>query len=44
MNHLFGVTGMIHTQAIADCLNVIISYIIYFRVVKTLDAIPGKQR
>ena len=43
MNHLFGVTGMIHTQVIADCLNVIISYIIYFRVVKTLDAATGKQ-
>ena len=40
MNYLFGMTGIIHTQAIADCLNVIISYIIYFRVVKTLDAAP----
>lgn len=43
MNHLFGMTGIVHTQAIADCLNVIISYIIYFRVVKNLDSVPGKQ-
>lgn len=43
MNHLLGMTGIVHTQAIADCINVVISYIIYFRVVKTLDAATGKQ-
>lgn len=43
MNRLLGMTGIVHTQAIADCINVVISYIIYFRVVKTLDAATGKQ-
>lgn len=43
MNWLVGMSGIVHTQMIADCLNVIVSYVIYFRVVKELDASPGKQ-
>lgn len=43
MNHLFGMSGIVHTQAIADCLNVIVSYIIYFRVVKTLHTASGNH-
>lgn len=37
MNHLFGMTGIVWTQMTADCINVIISYIIYFRVIKTVE-------
>lgn len=36
MNSLFGMSGIVWTQMTADFLNVIISYIIYFRVRKTL--------
>ena len=43
MNWLVGMSGIVHTQMIADCLNVIVSYVIYFRVVKELDTSPGKQ-
>ena len=32
MNRFFGVSGIVWTQMIADCLNVIISYVIYFRI------------
>ncbi len=35
-NFLFGMTGIIWTQAIADFINVVISYIIYYRVKKEL--------
>ena len=44
MNHLFGVGGIVWTQMIADFVNVIISYIIYFRVVKRLKEAPGNQK
>ena len=37
LNFIFGMTGIIWTQAIADCMNVIISYLIYFRVMKNLN-------
>lgn len=36
MNWLFGMTGIVWTQLTADILNVIISYIIYFRVLRQL--------
>lgn len=36
MNYLLGMTGIVWTQMTADFLNVIVSYIIYFRVMKTL--------
>ncbi|MBR2823810.1 MAG: MATE family efflux transporter [Clostridia bacterium] len=36
MNALFGMMGIVWTQAVADILNVIISYIIYFRVLKEI--------
>ena len=36
MNSLFGMTGIVWTQMTADFFNVIISYIIYYRVRKTL--------
>lgn len=38
MNALFGMTGIVWTQATADILNVIISYIIYARVKREIDA------
>ena len=38
MNALFGMTGIIWTQLAADILNVIISYIIYGRVTRTIEA------
>jgi len=38
LNFIFGMTGIIWTQAIADCINVVISYVIYFRVMKKIDA------
>ena len=37
LNFLFGMTGIIWTQASADFINVIISYIIYYRVMKNLE-------
>ncbi|MBQ9307091.1 MAG: MATE family efflux transporter [Clostridia bacterium] len=36
MNHFFGMTGIVWTQAVADILNVIISYIIYARVIRNI--------
>jgi len=36
MNHLFGVMGIVWTQATADVLNVAASYVIYHRVKKKL--------
>lgn len=36
MNHLFGMSGIVWTQLIADIINVIISYIIYGRLVKEI--------
>jgi len=36
LNFLFGMSGIVWTQMTADFLNVVISYIIYFRVRKTL--------
>ncbi|MBR4502839.1 MAG: cation transporter [Clostridia bacterium] len=40
MNGLFGMMGIVWTQAAADILNVIISYIIYFRVLR--EIVPAK--
>ena len=37
MNALFGMMGIVWTQAIADFINVIISYVIYHRVVKQIN-------
>ena len=39
-NHLFGMTGIVWTQLTADVLNVILSYVIYFR----LPAPAGRRR
>lgn len=36
MNALFGISGIIWTQMIADIFNVIVSYIIYFRVIRKI--------
>lgn len=36
LNRLFGMTGIVWTQMTADFLNVIMSYIIYFRVLRKL--------
>ncbi len=41
MSALFGMTGIIWTQAIADILNVIISYIIYARVLRNILSTPA---
>ena len=35
-NHLFGMSGIVWTQVTADIINVIISYIIYFHVVRKI--------
>ena len=32
MNRLFGMTGIVWTQALADLCTVLISYILYFRI------------
>lgn len=40
MNILFGMTGIVWTQMIADFLNVIVSYIIYYRVAKNIRQVP----
>ena len=37
MNAVFGMSGIIWTQMIADILNVIVSYIIYFRVIRKIS-------
>ena len=34
LNHLFGMSGIVWTQLIADFLTVIVSYVLYFRVRK----------
>ncbi|MCR4877659.1 MAG: cation transporter [Clostridiales bacterium] len=44
MNSLMGMTGIVWTQAIADILNVIISYIVYGRVLRQIEASPARQR
>ncbi len=44
MNSLMGMTGIVWTQAIADILNVIISYIVYDRVLRRIEASPARQR
>ena len=36
LNAVFGMTGIVWTQALADCINVIISYIIFHRVSRGL--------
>ena len=36
MNHLFGMQGIVWTQALADVINVVISYLIYFHVMGRL--------
>ena len=36
LNAFFGMTGIVWTQAIADILNVIISYVIYGRVLRSI--------
>ena len=36
MNAIFGISGIIWTQMIADIFNVIVSYIIYFRVIRSI--------
>ena len=36
LNCIFGMTGIIWTQVIADCINVLISYVIYGHVIKEL--------
>ena len=36
MDRLFGMMGIVWTQAIADVLNVIVSYIIYWRVMRQI--------
>lgn len=42
LNRLFGMQGIVWTQAIADILNVIISYVIYGRVLR--EIIPAEAR
>lgn len=37
MNAFFGMTGIVWTQVVADVLNVIISYIIYYRVMRQIS-------
>ena len=34
LNHFFGMNGIVWTQVTADMINVVISYIIYYRVQK----------
>ncbi|MBE5784581.1 MAG: cation transporter [Clostridiales bacterium] len=41
MDHLFGAVGIVWTQAVADILNVAASYLIYFRIKKEIDVLPG---
>ncbi|MBQ7486742.1 MAG: cation transporter [Clostridia bacterium] len=38
MNALFGVMGIVWTQAVADILNVVVSYVIYGRVIREIRA------
>ena len=40
MNALFGMMGIVWTQAVADILNVVISYVIYGRVMREIRAEP----
>ena len=36
MDRFFGMTGIVWTQAVADILNVIISYVVYARVMRQI--------
>ena len=36
MNHFFGMSGIIWTQAIADACNAVVSYVIYHRVRRSM--------
>ena len=38
LNHFFGMSGIVWTQATADFLNVIVSYIIYYRVIGSITS------
>ena len=38
MNALFGMTGIVWTQAVADIANVVVSYIIYGRVMRQINS------
>ena len=38
MNHLFGMTGIVWTQLTADVINVVISYIIYGKMIGKIEA------
>ena len=42
LNALFGMTGIVWTQATADAINVICSYLIYFRVLP--EIVSGKKQ
>jgi len=42
MNYLFGMSGIVHTQALADVINVIVSYLIYIKVIKQVRAPSDK--
>lgn len=37
LNRLLGMPGIVWTQAVADCINVIISYVIYFRIKRKMQ-------
>ena len=38
MNYLLGMTGIVWTQMIADIINVIISYIIYSKIIGDIES------
>ncbi|MBQ6122756.1 MAG: MATE family efflux transporter [Clostridia bacterium] len=42
LNRLFGMMGIVWTQAVADILNVVVSYVIYARVIR--EIVPAEIR
>lgn len=43
-NALFGMTGIVWTQMTADILNTVVSYVIYFRVLRNITEETNKGR
>jgi len=44
LNAIFGVMGIVWTQAVADAINVVVSYLIYARVIRSIEGRATLER
>ena len=44
LNAIFGVMGIVWTQAVADAINVVVSYLIYARVIRSIEGRATPER